>query len=104
MSSQDGTNGWNEHAKLVLAELKRLDTTIEKMSDRMDKVALKSSVDSLEDRVNDLRIEVTREMGDMKMQFSNDITSLKIKAGLWGMAGAALPTIAVVAILLLTQG
>ena len=59
-----GENGWNEWSRHVLAELKRL-------SDGQDKYQEKTDAAFL-----DLKVEIAK---------------LKVKSGLWGLAGGAIP-------------
>lgn len=58
------SNGWNEWSKYVLNELKRLNDSVDKL---------------------------TQEVGEMKSEFRTEIALLKLKSGLWGLAGGAVP-------------
>ena len=71
MDSLEG-QGWREYQKLVLNELRRLDTNLEKLTDRID-AAVKH------ERSN-------RQMSETAMQSD-------IKAGVWGLLGGLLPVL-----------
>jgi len=66
-------NGWNEYSKLVLHELERLNQCRDK--DRKDMAEFKDCVKRSFEKI---RI---------------DLAILKVKAGIWGMAGAAIPIV-----------
>ena len=58
-------NGWNEWQRHVLAELKRLSRNFEGLS---------------------------KEFSDLEVETARDLAALKVKAGLWGALGAAIPS------------
>ena len=64
-------NGWNEHALLVLHELKRQNSEL---------VALRTSVN------------------DFKVEIKSDISALKVKSGWWGAGSGFLTSIVVLGI------
>lgn len=66
-------NGWNEYSKLVLHELERL-------NDCRDKDLKKLS---------EFRDCVKRSFEQIKV----DLAVLKVKAGIWGFAGASIPIV-----------
>ena len=57
---------WTEWSRHVLAELKRLSDNYDRLDSRID------------DRFNELYVEIAK---------------LKVKAGVWGMLGGALPVV-----------
>ena len=59
-------NGWQEWSKHVLAELKRLSDSYDKLDSKFD------------EQFNKLSVEIAK---------------LKVKAGVWGMLGGALPVV-----------
>ena len=66
---QHSEDGWNEYRKLVLSELKNLNKSIDKLNDRFD-VFLSTDISTIK----------------------AEITALKVKAGLWGLFGASIPS------------
>jgi hypothetical protein len=77
-----GTNGWNEWSKFVLKELERLNEQVEKLFNlvgtRVDKETCRSSASSIRDDIKTLEL---------------DVVALKVKAGIWGLIGGAIPVI-----------
>ncbi len=65
------SNGWNEYSKLVLHELERLNTCREE-----DLKAHKEFMDCVKRSFEKIKI---------------DLAVLKVKAGVWGAVGAAIP-------------
>lgn len=64
---------WQEWSRHVLAELKRLNDTIQAVDDKIDKLK--------DEQVSPLKIE---------------LAMLKVKSGFWGMIGGAIPVILMV--------
>lgn len=83
MDSSEG-QGWREYQKLVLNELRRLDTNLEKLTDRID-AAVKH------ERSN-RQISETAMQSDIR-KISLEVRELKIKAGVWGLLGGLLPVL-----------
>ena len=75
MNKHEG-NGWDKYQLLVLNELERLN----------------NQVDAIAGKLDDTRLEFTRQ-----------IATLQVKAGVWGMIGASIPT-AIAIIFMLTRG
>ena len=69
-SPDDPVGGWGEYQRLVLAELIRLDESIEKLADKLD----------------DIRSKEIKSM-------SEEIQVLKFKAGLWGALAGMIPVL-----------
>jgi len=68
------SNNWNEHEKLVLHELKRLNDWCEKLDDTLNRKFSATEV---------------------------SIAQLKIKSGMWGIIGACIPIVIVLFIWLI---
>ena len=66
-------NGWSEWSKYVLQELKRLNDCYESLNKKMDEIC----------KGVEKKIQKNRE----------DIIVLKLKAGLWGLLGGAIPIV-----------
>jgi hypothetical protein len=81
----DEGNGWREYQKLVLNELRRLDTNLEKLSDRID-VSIKHERNNRQTVENGLQDEIR--------SVALEVHGLKIKAGIWGLLGGLLPVLA----------
>tara|TARA_R110002051_G_C8576093_1_gene476560 strand:- start:423 stop:695 length:273 start_codon:yes stop_codon:yes gene_type:complete len=81
----DDGNGWREYQRLVLSELKRLDASIEKIGDRMDKV-IKHERHNRQQVEHNILTDVQR--------LSLAVHGLKIKCGIFGLIGGLLPVIA----------
>ena len=60
MNNINDSGDWKEYQRLVLNELERHNTLLEKMDEKISKI-------------------------------NTEIATLKVKSGLWGMAGAAVP-------------
>ena len=86
------SNGWNEYQKLVLNELQRLDSNVEKLGDRIDQAVRheRGNRNMIENATN---AEVRR--------IALEVHGLKIKAGVWGLIGGLLPVISAVVMKLL---
>lgn len=76
-------DNWNEWSKYVLKELERLSDAYEEMSKELSSV----------------RVDEAKALGGIR----TEIATLKLRAGLWGAVGAAIPTIATVLLLLLLK-
>jgi len=77
-------NGWGEYSRLVMAEIHRLDLEIKSVNFKLDDI--KEHVTEIKVRTEDLptlRIDISK--------LHNDIVALKVKAGVWGLAGASIP-------------
>ena len=81
VESGDNADTWQEWSNHVLAELKRLHTTLEALDEKIDKVK-----DALDDKVNKIKDE---QISELKVE----IAQLKIKSSLWGAAGGAIPVL-----------
>ena len=75
----ESQNGWDEYKKLVLAELERLNGTLEKHTDS-DATNFKELRDLINTSVVLIKLEVT---------------SLKSKAGVWGTVAGVITSAAV---------
>jgi len=84
--SDDG-NGWREYQKLVLNELRRLDTNLEKLSDRIE-ASIKHERNNRQLAENGLQDEIRN--------VALEVHGLKIKAGIWGLLGGLLPVLAAI--------
>jgi len=73
-----GEDGWDQWAIFVLKELERLNIHYE---------ALRTVID-------EIHIELIKDIG----QVHTEIAMLKVKAGLWGAVGAAVPVLLMLAI------
>ena len=69
MTEQHSEDGWNEYRKLVLSQLIDLNKSVEKLNDRFDTY-------------------LSKDISNVKME----IATLKVKAGLWGLLGASIPS------------
>jgi hypothetical protein len=72
-----GENGWPEWGKYVLKELERLNECY---------TGLKREVTEIQVQLGRIS-ENTRGINGVK----EDVTSLKVKAGVWGLVGGAIP-------------
>ena len=82
MTDDGDNNGWREYQKLVLSELRRLDSTVEKLGDRIDR-AVKHERGNRQQVEANTHTEVSR--------IALEVHGLKIKAGIWGLLGGLLP-------------
>ena len=85
------SSDWSTYQRLVLSELKRLDSGLSRMNDQTAK-ALKH------ERSNRQQVEMGI-LADLA-QLRTDIQALKIKAGIWGAVAGMIP---VITVLLLKQ-
>ena len=84
MSGEGDNNGWREYQKLVLSELRRLDDNVEKLGDRIDR-AVKHERGNRQMVETAMRTEINR--------IALEVHGLKIKAGIWGLAGGLIPVV-----------
>ena len=75
--SVEHTNGWNEWSRFVLKELERLNDRYERLDDKLDS------------KITMLSEELTKKYH----KSSNDITMLKVKAGVWGALAGVIPAL-----------
>jgi len=73
-------NGWAEYRKLVLKELEDLHTTSDKIKDELN--AIKNE----------------------QAKIKEEIATLKVKSGVWGMMGGAIPVIIALVLWLMKIG
>jgi len=67
----EGTNGWNEYSRLVLAELKRLNEG--------------------QEHIIDGRVKDRRDIEEELRQIHIELARLQVKAGLWGAMAGVIP-------------
>jgi len=84
MTTEHGNNGWREYQRLVLAELKRLDETVEKLTVKIDK--------TVGHERNNRRAAENATMDEVR-RIALEVHGLKIKAGIWGLLGGLLPVL-----------
>jgi len=77
-------NDWSTYQRLVLTELKRLDSNLEKLTDRIE-IAIKH------ERAN--RMQVERSVATELRKLALDVNTLKLKCGLYGLLGGLLPVL-----------
>ena len=87
MTNHDDRSTWAEYSRLVLSELRRLDVSIEKIADALDK-AIKH------ERAN--RQTVENATGAELQRLALEVQSLKIKAGAWGALAGLIPVLVAV--------
>ena len=88
---ENESSDWSTYQRLVLSELKRLDSGLSRMNDQTAR-ALKH------ERGNRQQVEMGI-LADIA-QLRTEIQSLKIKAGIWGAMAGLIP---VISVLLLKQ-
>jgi uncharacterized protein involved in exopolysaccharide biosynthesis len=75
-SNEKTVNGWNEHAKLVLNELKTLNARLDKMDANIEskfqrsQTEMKTELKTLEEKVNDLNITMAVLKKDVALKTS----------------------------------
>lgn len=77
-------DGWREWSRFVLKELERLN---DKMEDLGKEQAQGRNLLAELKRLN----QKVGELGEKQAQIRTEIATLKVKSGLWGAAGAAVP-------------
>jgi len=82
------SDGWEVYSKHVLFELRRLARNQEDILRGLSAIqaALPNKVDSV--KLEELRVEADKR----QFEASAEIAALKVKAGIWGVVGAAIPT------------
>lgn len=88
MTNDDDRSTWAEYSKLVLSELRRLDSSIERISTAFDKTIAHESRNRRMIE-NATRAELQR--------LALEVQSLKIKAGVWGAMAGLIPVLVAVA-------
>jgi hypothetical protein len=66
-------NGWDEYRKLVMTEIERLAREIR------------------HERNNQKQVQ--QHLWDQMLRIEKEVAQLKIKAGVWGLAGGLIPTV-----------
>ncbi len=87
--SSELEESWTQYRRLVLAELKRLDSVVCELDHKIDEAGVDTRRDAL-----DAGRTTAKDLRDIQM----DLTTLKVQAGAWGAAagvigGAAVTTI-----------
>lgn len=78
------SNEWRDYQKLVLSELQRLDTNIEKFADRMDQAMRHERV---------TRTQTEKSVAVELNRLAIEVNLLKLKAGICGLLGGLLPVL-----------
>lgn len=81
MSDSDYKNGWNEHAKLVLAELYRLNKNIESLGDAnenqgKDILVLRNSFNK---EISELKDILNKQIGDLRDALNKEIREIEVR-------------------------
>lgn len=69
----NGSEGWDEYRRLILSELERLDESV--------KESRKSELEAIQK----LLMDITK--------LREDVVTLKVKAGVWGILGGVITTL-----------
>ena len=80
MYSQE-QNNWEKWCRRVLVGLKRLSSAIEAVDEKID-----LKIDNLDNKINDLKDNIITPI-------KVEIAMLKVKSGVWGLIGGAIPVI-----------
>lgn len=83
MSDEQG-NGWHEYQRLVLSELRRLDSSVEKLGERIDQ-AVRHERGNRQLVENSTMEEVRR--------IALEVNTLKVKATIYGMLAGSIPAV-----------
>jgi hypothetical protein len=97
-TSPQGT--WQEWARHVLLELTRLNANQASMGERLQE--MKSEIDAktsklgqdIQSSLTSMRSDSNKEISDIKVE----LAMLRVKAGLWGAVGAAIPILITLAV------
>jgi len=84
--SNNEDNGWNEYQKLILSELKRLNTLYDKLCEEIKDMG--KDYDSKLDRMS-------RDKDEKIVELKVEISALKVKSGLWGSLAGLVSALAV---------
>ena len=91
MPNQPEDNNWQEWSKHVLMELKRLNRTVQAVDEKID-----NKIDSLDIKINDIKDNVITPL-------KVELAMLKVKSGIWGLIGGAIPVILLVLVEILKK-
>lgn len=91
MPNQPEDNNWQEWSKHVLMELKRLNRTVQAVDEKID-----NKIDSLDSKINDIKDNVITPL-------KVELAMLKVKSGVWGLVGGAIPVILLVLVEILKK-
>ena len=98
-------NGWDEYKKLILSELTRIAVytkeTRELMEKHCDDALEKTNKSNKEmvNLVNSLEIRLLEKIGPIQQE----IASLKVKAGVWGLGGGIAAVLTAIGLWLVQQ-
>lgn len=88
MTNDDDRSTWAEYSKLVLSELRRLDSSIERISTSFEKTIAHESRN---------RRMIENATSAELQRLALEVQSLKIKAGVWGAMAGLIPVLVAVA-------
>ena len=92
MDPNKPTNGWYEWSRWVLKNIEQINNKLEQMPSSKDLARLTCCAEALENDIQDLEKKIVR----LEVE-------LKIKAGIWGAIGAAIPVIALILLKILGE-
>jgi len=87
--SDCGSNGWDEWKRYVLGELKRTSDYTKETRDKIDAHYILAQKETLEKQKESL--DAYKSLSEEISEIKADIRGLQIKAGVWGLAGGAIP-------------
>jgi len=98
-------NGWDEYKKLILSELGRIADYTKESRELMDKYCKATSAETTQSNkemtslVNALELRILTKLSPIQQE----IATLKVKAGVWGLGGGIVAALTILAMWLVQQ-
>lgn len=86
-----GGGSWSSWSRLVLTELKRLDSNVERLGDKVDEFP--RAIDKAVRHEQANRRQVEDDVRIQILRLSTEMAALKVRAGVWGLMGGLLPVL-----------
>jgi hypothetical protein len=90
-------NGWNEWSRYVLAELKRLNESLSEINRVLIDLQVRlRQVEALTATSGKDVVDLKKAVEDIQIKAATLNTAFNIKSGVWGLIGAAIPTVGII--------
>ena len=96
MAKLESNGSWEEYAKLVLAELERLDGWLGDLSK-----SIPEEFKSVRKEISDKAEDINRAVSSMNVRTTSELRALQVKAGTWGLLGGLIPVLIAILIMVM---
>lgn len=100
----EGQNGkdWEKHKLHILEEIKRLDSNQDKVWSSLDDIS-KEDIPKLKESISTQISELKDFLNKKFENVNKEVLTLKIKAGVWGLAAGMIPALMVILMLFIRK-